>query len=70
MINHNILHLIIRKYMDLHPHPLAQMMKALLYSTFTVNPIFNGPYANLYLTIHLERFIDSRLYSSNDIQYI
>ena len=36
MINHNILHLIIRKCMDQRPHPLAQIMKPLLYDIETL----------------------------------
>ena len=34
MINHNILHLIIRKCMNLNPHPLARIMEPLFPMVF------------------------------------
>ena len=37
MINYNILHLIIRKCMDLKPHPLARIIKPIFYEIETAN---------------------------------
>ena len=39
-INHNILHLIVRKLMDSKPHPLARIMRPLYDEIIT---LINGP---------------------------